>query len=104
MAGSGNAGCHGRAGLSPPEVDLVASHGQTVYHLSPSRGVGGATLQLSAPAVIAARTGITTAGGFRLADMALGDQGAPLAPYADLLPFGDAHGGRVALNPGASPT
>ena len=88
------------AGRSPAEVDLVASHGQTVYHLPPSHGAGGATLQLGAPAVIAARTGITTVGGFRLADMALGGHGAPLAPYADLLLFGDAHEGRVALNLG----
>ena len=47
-------------------------------------------------AVIAARTGVTTVGDFRPADMALGGQGAPLVPYADYLLYRDAKQGRVS--------
>jgi anhydro-N-acetylmuramic acid kinase len=74
------------AGLGPEEVDLVASHGQTVWH-EVRPGAARSTLQIAAPAVIAARTGRTVAADFRPADMALGGQGAPLVPYLDSLLF-----------------
>src|SRR5215469_11572860 len=44
--------------------------------------------------------GIPTVGDFRVADMAVGGQGAPLVPYADYLLYGDEKTGRVALNLG----
>jgi anhydro-N-acetylmuramic acid kinase len=74
------------AGLRPEDVDLVASHGQTVWH-EVRPGATRSTLQIAAPAVIAARTGRTVAADFRPADMALGGQGAPLVPYLDALIF-----------------
>ncbi|HUS16556.1 MAG TPA: anhydro-N-acetylmuramic acid kinase, partial [Chloroflexia bacterium] len=72
------------AGLVPSDVDLIASHGQTVYHLM-EPGRRPATLQIGQPAVIAARTGITTIADLRAADMAAGGQGAPLVAFFDVL-------------------
>lgn len=85
--------CAGDAGLPIAAVDLIASHGQTLWH-APT-GAWPATLQLGRGATIAVRTGVTTVSDFRPADVALGGQGAPLVPYADRLLFGE-RGGRVA--------
>lgn len=74
------------AGLTPSDVDLIASHGQTIYHqVAPGRR--RSTLQIAQPAVIAARTGVTTSGDLRAADMATGGQGAPLVSFFDALFF-----------------
>ncbi len=82
-------------------IDFIGSHGQTVAHVPP--GSGGAiagTLQLGPPAMIAALTGITTVGDFRSGDVAIGGQGAPLAPYCDFMLRREAGSGRVILNLG----
>jgi anhydro-N-acetylmuramic acid kinase len=72
-------------------VDLVGSHGQTVWHQPPwmkSRAeLIASTLQLGEPAAIAARLGAVTVGDFRVADVAVGGEGAPLVPYADWVLF-----------------
>jgi anhydro-N-acetylmuramic acid kinase len=85
-------------------VDLIGSHGQTIFHQGKAVPYLGArvasTLQIGEGAVIAAKTGVTTVADFRPADMALGGQGAPLVPYADYLLYRDAWVGRVALNLG----
>ncbi|MDI4648664.1 anhydro-N-acetylmuramic acid kinase [Cohnella hashimotonis] len=71
----------GAAGLSPADVLVVGSHGQTIYH-APEAGY---TVQIGEGAVIAARTGIPCVSDFRPADLAVGGQGAPLVPFTEYL-------------------
>ncbi len=79
------------------EVDLIASHGQTVYHQAQ---VPRSTLQIASPAIIAARTGCTVVSDFRSRDIALGGHGAPLVPWFDNLLFRHEILHRVSLNIG----
>ncbi|MEM6349142.1 MAG: anhydro-N-acetylmuramic acid kinase [Cyanobacteria bacterium P01_D01_bin.14] len=64
-------------------VDLVASHGQTIYHRPPSAAQLGYSLQIGRGSRISIRTGWPTVSNFRVADIALGGQGAPLVPPVD---------------------
>ena len=93
------------SGRKPSEVDLVGSHGHTIYHRpmpAAERGIGRvrSTLQIAEPSIIAERTGITTVADFRPRDMAAGGQGAPLAPYAHYVLFRHARRSRLIVNLG----
>jgi anhydro-N-acetylmuramic acid kinase len=90
--------------ISPKKIALIGSHGQTIFHQGrPVSFLGSptaSTLQIGEPSAIAARTGITTVGDFRPADIVLGGQGAPLVPYADYLLYRHSKLGRASLNLG----
>jgi anhydro-N-acetylmuramic acid kinase len=85
-------------------IGFIGSHGQTVCHLPrPARAFGRtvrSTLQLGHPSVIAKRTGVTTVGDFRVADVALGGSGAPLVPLFDYLVYRSGERNRALLNVG----
>ena len=80
-----------KSGISLKTIDLIGSHGQTIYHQPGGRRYGRriirSTLQIGEPSVIAQRTGVTTVADFRPRDMAAGGEGAPLVPYADYILF-----------------
>ena len=90
--------------IAPESVQLIGSHGQTIYHEGePCEYLGrrfSNTLQIGDGSVIAERTGIDTVTNFRERDIAAGGKGAPLVPYADYVLFRHARRGRVALNIG----
>ncbi|QDO44074.1 anhydro-N-acetylmuramic acid kinase [Streptomyces sp. RLB3-17] len=80
-------------------AELVASHGQTVYHWVEDGRAHG-TLQLGQPAWIAEATGLPVVADFRPRDIAAGGQGAPLVSLVDLLWLRGRAGTPVALNLG----
>jgi anhydro-N-acetylmuramic acid kinase len=84
-------------GVEPAELVAAASHGQTVFHHDGDPA--GGTLQLGAPAMLAAELGAAVAADFRWADLAVGGQGAPISPWADRALLGDETE-RVVLNLG----
>ncbi|NEU08842.1 anhydro-N-acetylmuramic acid kinase [Flavihumibacter sp. R14] len=90
--------------LSAAEVDLVASHGQTIFHapriLHAQDQYPNATLQIGDGDHIAVKTGIITIADFRQKHVAAGGEGAPLAVYGDFLMFSDPDENRVMLNIG----
>lgn len=95
--------CIEEADYDKSDMDLIASHGQTLAHFPDTDHESlpvRATLQVGDISVIAQLTGIVTVGDFRPADMAQGGQGAPLVPFADYILFRDASLGRIVQNIG----
>ncbi|WP_316741223.1 anhydro-N-acetylmuramic acid kinase [Pedobacter antarcticus] len=86
------------------EVDIVASHGQTIFHAPKSfhlqDSAPNATLQLGDADHIAVKTGIITLSDFRQKHIAAGGEGAPLVFYGDSLLFTHRQENRILLNIG----
>ena len=78
-----------KAGLTLADIDLIGSHGQTIWHAPEPCDKDGFpvvfTVQIGEGSVIAARTGVPTVSDFRVADLAVGGQGAPLVPFSEYL-------------------
>ena len=78
-----------KAGLTLADIDVIASHGQTIWHAPEPCDKDGFpvvfTVQIGEGSVIAARTGVPTVSDFRVADLAVGGQGAPLVPFSEYL-------------------
>jgi len=93
-----------KSGIALESLDLIGSHGQTVYHMPEGRRFGKrlvrSTLQIGEPSVIAERTGVTTVADFRPRDVAAGGEGAPLVPYTDHFLFQHARKSRAVQNIG----
>jgi anhydro-N-acetylmuramic acid kinase len=86
------------------EIDLIASHGQTIYH-APKRQhqqkqYENATLQIGDGDHIAHHTGIITISDFRQKHVAAGGEGAPLAAYGDYILFADKKVDQILINIG----
>ncbi len=81
------------------DVDLIACHGQTIWH-QPRPEAQRSTWQLGTPACLVAATGITVVHDFRARDISEGGQGAPLVPFLDCLLFEHPTKARVLLNIG----
>ena len=90
--------------LRPKDIDFIGSHGQTVWHQPQAEKfidrLIRSTLQLGDPSVLAQLTGIPVIGDFRVADVALGGQGAPLIPYFDWVFFSQFEENILAVNIG----
>lgn len=95
--------CLKRWKVPATKVDVIASHGQTVFHAPafqhPEENIN-ATFQIGDGDHIAVKTGIITLSDFRQKHIAKGGEGAPLAVYGDYLLLSDKKQSRILLNIG----
>ena len=96
FASAANALLAGVPGDTP--VSAIGSHGQTIYH-GPD-DTPPVTVQIGDPQRIADETGITTVADFRMDDVRMGGQGAPLAPAFHNSVFRNTHQDRAIVNIG----
>ncbi|WP_182200744.1 anhydro-N-acetylmuramic acid kinase AnmK [Paraliobacillus salinarum] len=90
-----------KANLPLSKLDLIGSHGQTLYHMPKGNNdLVRSTLQIGDASVLAYETNTMVISNFRSMDIAAGGEGAPLIPYIDYLLFHNEERGRVLQNIG----
>ena len=82
-----------KAGVDKSEIDLIGTHGQTIYHVPIKeryldRDIS-ATLQIGEASTLVERIGAVTVSDFRVRDVAAGGYGAPLVPYTEYILYSD---------------
>lgn len=96
--------CLAEWNISVDDIDLIASHGQTIYHAPAHQhrraGFPNGSLQLGDGDHIAVNTGIITISDFRQKHLAAGGEGAPLAAYGDFILFAKDDENIILLNIG----
>ncbi|TVY41653.1 Anhydro-N-acetylmuramic acid kinase [Lachnellula occidentalis] len=86
------------SGIDLNNVDLIASHGQTLWHIPTGERLS--TLQMGEPAVISTSTNKTVISNFRTAELALGRQGAPLSGFFEAAILAHPSQTRISQNIG----
>ena len=84
--------------ISPEAITAIGCHGQTIHHRPNIQHPF--TMQIGDPNIIAALTGIKTIADFRRKDLAVGGQGAPLAPGFHAAQFRSNQVNRAIINIG----
>lgn len=90
-------------GVDRGEIDLIGVHGQTILHEPPTASrADGRTVQVIDAQRLADALGLPVAYDFRIADVAAGGQGAPLAPvyHGALVRWSGLQGPVAVLNLG----
>lgn len=86
--------------ITSSDIDLIGSHGQTLFHQPDPDGNYNATLQIVDGDILAQKVGLITVSDFRQKHIAAGYEGAPLAPLGEVLLFSDTEEDRILLNLG----
>ena len=72
------------------DIAFIASHGQTIFHIPKALSdYIPSTLQIGEAAIIANECRTTVISNFRVMDMAVGGEGAPLVPYSEYVLYAD---------------
>ena len=81
--------------LLDEEIDLIASHGQTISHID-----GHSTRQIGNLSSLKKKCNIPLINNFRQADIDVGGNGAPLMPFLDWILFKESKLDTITLNLG----
>ena len=78
------------ANVKLEDLSFIASHGQTIFHIpKPYDDYVPSTLQIGEAAIIANECKAKVISNFRVMDMAVGGEGAPLVPYSETLLYSE---------------